>query len=238
MDKFRLLTAEEFKNSYVMDKAASCKPSDFAVVLGAAGSSYSVVDWTLASPVSYSEGNRTTEVYEVSGSGRLFSLGYINLRNRLAIRPVLSYDTLPSDALKNEEGLLEVEYGEYPQNVVDASLEHELDWAFQSNKMVKTGKTYTTDSRMRCSERKFRPLKYVEYMYNGKRYIRIKEEYEKYQGDHMYSVLLSNHNTYFQSRYIWIEVSPIKWLVDDKLKILISKNALLGGLRFDSKKTI
>ena len=236
MDKFRLLTAEEFKNSYVMDKAARCKPSDFAVVLGATSSSYSMVDWTLASPVSYSEGNSTTEVYHVSGSGRLFSLDHINLRNRLAIRPVLSYETLPSDAIKNEEGLLEVEYGEYPQNVVDASLEHELDWAFQSNKMVKTGKTYTTDSRIRYSERKFRPLKYVEYMYNGKRYIRIKEKYEKHNGDYIYSVMLSNHNTYFQSRYIWIEVSPIKWLVDDKLKILISKNALLGGLQFDSKK--
>ena len=49
--------------------------------------------------------------------------------------------------------------------------------------------------------------------------------------------MLSNGVQYRDGDYVWVEVSPVKWLIDDKTGILISKKGLVSGIRFLNKST-
>ena len=44
--------------------------------------------------------------------------------------------------------------------------------------------------------------------------------------------MLSNGVKYRDGDYVWVEVSPVKWLIDNKTGILISKKGLVSGIRF------
>lgn len=49
--------------------------------------------------------------------------------------------------------------------------------------------------------------------------------------------MLSNGVEYRNGDYVWVEVSPVKWLIDDRKGLLISKYGLVSGIRFLDKKT-
>ena len=94
----------------------------------------------------------------------------------------------------------EIEYGKYPQNIVDKQIEIKLENAYQQNTLFKTKKSYTI---IRDEKKE----KYQEYKYKGNKYIRV--------------------NNPFRCKEInWIKVEPITWLIDEKEKIAISKNIL------------
>ena len=166
----------------------------------------------------------------ITEDGSSFYVPDITIRLNNAIRPVIPYDTLKLETTKNKDGFLEVTYGEYPQYAVSIGLSKELEAAFLNGEMQKTGKTYTTDSRPCFSKKKFKPLKHKEYIYQGKKYIRIKPF-----PNHP-NIKLSNGERYYRQDFVWIEVSPITWYVDEENKLLISKDALLGGIRFNDKE--
>ena len=46
------------------------------------------------------------------------------------------------------------------------------------------------------------------------------------------SCKLSNNIQYGIGNYVWLEVSPLKWCVDKKANILVSKNIIASGVRF------
>ncbi len=123
----------------------------------------------------------------------------------LSIRPVLRLSTEKFNEIKTmssvcENGVYEVNFGEYPQDAPDASTQIILEFIFLENRLTKTGKSYNFGDSL-----------YEEYEYDRKKYVRKKS----INGD-----------------YLWIEVSPVTWLVDDKQQILISKRCLLSGIRF------
>lgn len=129
--------------------------------------------------------------------------------------------------MRGRSGFLEVEYGEYPQYVVDTSLGRTLDSEFSAGRLRKTGKTYTTDSRRwNANSEKFSPVEHEEYEYNGKRYVRVKSN------DTNENFKLTNGVTTHPGDYFWLEVSPIVWYVDEKSKMLVSKTLLASGIRF------
>lgn len=72
---------------------------------------------------------------------------------------------------------------------------------------------------------------YDEYEYQGKKYICVKANisFVRYK--------LSNGVEYRSGDYVWVEVSPVKWLIDDRTGILISKKGLVSGIRFLDKGT-
>lgn len=147
-------------------------------------------------------------------------------------RPALPYSSICSNCsniIRGKDGILEVEYGEYPQKVASKRLQFELERAYNCNQssIRKTGKTYTIDSR-RYSEydKKFSAQFIVEYLYNGKKYVRVKAK------TCFRNFMLSNGEIYKDKDYVWVEVEPIKWLIDEESNIALSERLLFAGVQF------
>ena len=171
------------------------------------------------------------------------------------IRPVLSStELLTNGTLKRETstaGIDIVEFGEYPQYAAPSNMQQILEAQFHKGLihkgLKKTGNTYTfDDNKSPDYYYKFRPVTYDEYEYGGKKYIRIQARaydtcFELSNGNkyiriqaHAYDTCfeLSNGNKYLNSNYVWVEVTPVKWIVDDKNKLLISTRGLVSGIRY------
>ena len=153
------------------------------------------------------------------------------------VRPALQSSVIFSQIFLNRvrgyNGTEEVEYGEYPQNAADSRMQNILESEYNRG-MNKTGRSYTFDSvRYDDYDTGFIPVTYEEYEYQGKKYIRIKANSD-FGGDRF---MLSNGVKYRDGDYVWVEVSPVKWLIDNKTGILISKKGLVSGIRFLNKST-
>ena len=236
-NEFTLLSDEQTFGSQQIDvikkMGRKCAISDFAILLGAYVSSDYHVDgdnsmrgrtgwWYLSSSDGYGnvrgvneESNRT---YTPAG------------KRSGAVRPALPFSNISDismNGVKGRHGFLEVEYGEYPQYAVYTNLGRILDDSFQAGVLRRTGKTYTTDSRRwDANSERFSPVQHEEFEYNGKRYVRVKSN------DTDENFKLSNGVTVHPGMYVWLEVSPIKWIVDDRAKMLVSKTLLASGIRF------
>ena len=152
------------------------------------------------------------------------------------VRPVLQSSTIFSQIyptrVKGYNGTEEVEYGEYPQNAADSKMQKILESEYNRG-MYKTGRSYTFDSVRVCQyTTEFKPVTYEEYEYRGKKYIRVKAN-SSFDGKRF---MLSNCIKYKDGDYVWVEVSPVKWLIDDKTKLLISKKGLVSGIKFLAEK--
>lgn len=157
-----------------------------------------------------------------------------------AVRPVLQSSVIFSQISQNRvrgyNGTEEVKYGEYPQNAADSRMQNILELEYNRG-MNKTGRSYTFNSvKYGDYVTGFKRVTYEEYEYQGKKYIRIKANLANYGfGDDRF--MLSNGVKYRNGDYVWVEVSPVKWLIDDKTGILISKKGLVSGIRFLDKRT-
>ena len=154
-----------------------------------------------------------------------------------AVRPALQssviFSQISPNRVRGYNGTEEVEYGEYPQNAVDSIMQNILESEYNRG-MNKTGRSYTFDSvKYDDYDTGFKPVTYEEYEYQGKEYIRIKANSD-FDGN---KFKLSNGVEYRNGDYVWVEVSPVKWLIDDRTGILISKKGLVSGIRFLDKRT-
>lgn len=152
-----------------------------------------------------------------------------------AVRPALQssviFYQIYQSRVRGHGGTEEVEFGEYPQNAADSRMQNILESEYNRG-MNKTGRSYTFDSarykRYNDSDLEFSPVTYDEYEYQGKAYIRIKANFY-FDGN---KCMLSNGVEYRDGDYVWVEVAPVKWLIDDENKRLISKYGLVSGIRF------
>ena len=154
-----------------------------------------------------------------------------------AVRPALQSSVIFSQISPNKvsgyNGTEEVEFGKYPQNAADSRMQNILESEYNRG-MSKTGRSYTFDSVTDYDcDTGFKPVTYEEYEYQGKAYIRIKANF--YCAG--YKFMLSNGVEYKNGDYVWVEVSPVKWLIDDENNQLISKKGLVSGIRFLDSKT-
>ena len=155
-----------------------------------------------------------------------------------AIRPaLLSYSEvfrqICSNRMKGYNETEEVEYGEYPQYAPDFDMQRELEMEYQTGYLRLTGKNYTFDrTEFEDYEQPFQPVTYEEYEYLDRRFIRVQARSD-YSGNEF---ILSNGEEYKDGDYVWVEVSPVVWLIDDKTKTLLSKRGLLSGIRFHDKE--
>ena len=234
---FTLLSDDQTFGSQKIDiirqMGGKCAISDFAILLGAYVSSDYHVDsdsslkgrtgwWYLSS----FDGDGDVRIVNEIGSR---TSNYAGKRSG-AVRPALPYSDISDispNGVRGRSGFLEVEYGEYPQYVVDTSLRRALDSEFSVGRLSKTGKTYTTDSRhWNARSAKFNPIEHEEFEYNGKKYVRVKSNNS---GENL---KLTNGATAHPGDYFWLEVSPITWLVDENSRMLVSKTLLASGIRF------
>lgn len=152
-------------------------------------------------------------------------------------RPALPFSSISSIPTNGEsgkrarDGVLEVEYGYYPQKAVSKDMQERLERAYRRGSISRTRNRYTTDSRKYDKyKEKFLEKQHDEYEYNGKRYVRI----EVNSGRRQYE--LSNGETYRDGDNVWIEVQPVKWLVDEKEKIMLTDKLIFSGVQFKHKR--
>ena len=150
---------------------------------------------------------------------------------RPALQSSVIFSQISPNRVRGYNGTEEVEYGEYPQNAADSRMQNILESEYNRG-MNKTGRSYTFDSvKYDDYDTGFKPVTYEEYEYQGKEYIRIKANSDF--GSNKFK--LSNGVEYRNGDYVWVEVSPVKWLIDDRTGILISKKGLVSGIRFLDK---
>lgn len=170
----------------------------------------------------------------VDGSGRR------SCRNVLerggGARPALPFSSISSiptngvSGKRAKDGVLEVEYGFYPQKAVSKDMKERLESAFESGSLSRTGKNYTTDSRRYDDyDAEFSPKQHQEYQYNGKRYVRVEANSDFGGGEFQ----LSNGEKYRDGDNVWVEVSPVKWLVDERAKIMLTDKLIFSGVQFN-----
>ena len=98
----------------------------------------------------------------------------------------------------------------------------------------KTGRNYTFDStKYDDYDTGFKGITYDEYEYQGRKFIRVKANSD-FDGGRFE---LSNGIEYRDGDFVWVEVSPVKWLVDDRTGTLISKIGLVSGIRYLDRGT-
>ena len=151
------------------------------------------------------------------------------------VRPALQSSVIFSQISPNRvsgyNGTEEVEFGEYPQYAADSRMQSILESEYNKGMMNKTGGSYTFDSvKYDDLNIGFNPVTYDEYEYQGKKYIRIRANFYRSVNE------LSNGAYYKDGDYVWVEVSPVKWLIDQKTHTLISKYGLLSGIEFLNKE--
>lgn len=236
-NEMRMLTREEVFGSQkidIIDKMGTkCAVSDFAILLGANVSDQEfalnntslksrTTTWFLASQM------KMGVAFTINTDGHV---KWTSPTNRFpAIRPVLEYQTFSDELGKNSKEIsmpLEIEFGEYPQYAVSPCLAQQLEASFLTGNLQTTGKTYTIDARkINEFSLPFAPQIYLEYTYNGKKYIRT-----KYTNPTSYK--LTNGQIYHEGDLVWLEVSPLKWLLSPKSQLLISKTSIVSGIRFN-----
>ena len=149
-------------------------------------------------------------------------------------RPALPYSLIQSvspNGVRVINGIKEIEYGEYPQTIVDENYSSVLESAYNNNSLIITGKKYTTDS-INCSAtgKSFSPRTHTEYEYNGRKYIR-------FIGDsNCDGKLLSDGRIVKAGQAYWVSVEPITWLVDERANIALSKKIIFSGVQFNNCK--
>lgn len=199
--------------------------TDYAIILGGY-----VSNLDDGSNLKYKIGSYFTGSYSESSVGIVYDDGknyYTSLKRRdTGIRLVMPFkDKIPSNdgiILEKTDGVLEVEYGYYPQDSVSIKLEEELNNKFLNNNIKVTGNIHLFDSDGNITTTEV-------YELNGKKFVFVKANF--YRNRNSYK--LSNDKVYKNGNYVWIEVKPIKWLIDKKSNLMIMEKILFEGVSFE-----
>ncbi len=246
MSDFTFLTEGEIFGSYQIDvikkRGTRAAITDFSVLLGGFVYEYAHVNGDTSL-----EG-RTGFYWTTSDTGdsSAIAVGYYgDLMSRFAYaryvgaRPALPFSSIGSiptngeSGKKARDGVLEVEYGYYPQQAVPRDMQERLEQAYRRSSISKTWNSYTTDS-VACDDyyTEFQPQTHQEYEYNGKRYVRI--EANPFIKSRPFT--LSNGEQYRNGDSVWVEVEPVKWLVDEREKMMITEKIIFAGVQFNNER--
>ena len=182
MSNFTFLTEEQIFGSNQIDvirkRGTKAAISDFSVLLGGWVSDYHVdSDSSLKGRTGWywtksDDGDNDALVVGDDGDGYC---DYVNLRDGGA-RPALPFSSISNIPTNGEsgkrarDGVLEVEYGYYPQRAVSRDMQERLERAYRSSSISKTGNSYTTDSVTYDDyDTAFKAKTHEEYEFNGKR---------------------------------------------------------------------
>ena len=161
----------------------------------------------------------------------------------VGVRPVLKFTSISKIPTNGEngkrakDGILEVEYGYYPKSAVSKDEQERLERAYKNESISKTNNSYTTDSfDYDDYDKAFQPQTYHEYEYNRKRYVRVKAKFKLWKVYGEEPITLSNGEQYCDGDNVWVEVEPVKWLVDEGEKMMITENIIFAGGQLNKEK--
>ena len=244
MSDFTFFTEEQYFGDDKLDilekRGTKAAITDFSILLGAYVSDYHIDnDSSLEGRTGYywtksDDGDNDARV--VRDYGRR-DYCRVNRRGGGA-RPALPFSSISSIPTNGEsgkrakDGVLEVEYGYYPQKAVSRDMQERLERAYRSGNISKTRNNYTTDSVAYDEyDTSFQPQTHQEYEYNGKRYVRVKANSYYDGGD----FTLSNGEQYRDGDDVWVEVLPVKWLVDEKSRMMITEKIIFAGVQLNKE---
>lgn len=236
-----ILSVEELNNSEALKKyGGGAANTDLCLLTGGLTSDkYVSDDKTLSGRTGFfwtRTKHSDKEYRDVFGNGFIsFSPKEWDCRS---IRPVFHSSTMISNLspfkTKGYNNVDEVEYGEYPQEAPTFLMQKILESEYKKG-MKKTGRSYTFNSEKDNNYHSdLAPITYDEYEYNKKRYIRFNID-KKFGYS---SEKLSNGHKYKIGDVVWIEISPVKWLIDDEKNMLISKKGLVSGIKMTKQDNI
>ena len=212
--------------SMFKDSRKQAEVTDYSILLGC---SYdSKYGWYyLRTP--YNIINKVDSI-DMCGSFRSTSIDF----RSIGARPIIRYSKIKSlsKIVERHEKYIEVQYGEYPQTVVGGEQVNELQFALEHGFLNETGKKYTID-KTNCDEYEdeFVPLVYKEYEYKDNKYIVFEVGYNGYGEE------LPGGISFKEGDICFIKVEPVRWLVDEKADIAVSKKVLFAGIKFSDDKT-
>ena len=177
--------------------------------------SYSNYYYNHGDGFSYYDGKEVTFSYKDISAGVRPKIKYSSIK-RMSIKIINSENSdLIDDRIKSK--YFDVEFGEYPQNVVtNSDLLDELEELYNNNKLCITGKNYIP---VIYHHKKSFP----EYIYKGRKFIRMPFE-------------IKDIGNFEFGKYYWIEVEPVIWTVNPKNNVAISKYVLFAGVSYNDLK--
>ncbi len=111
-----------------------------------------------------------------------------------------------------------VKLGEYPQEIYHQYAHRSLEDLHRTNPFTETGKIYHINNQ-----------DYKEYKFKDG----TKAIYYKVDLEDKYYTTVNGLYDFVNGSYVWVKVTPIEWLIDEKTDTLISKCSLLSGIRFN-----
>ena len=244
MINFTFLTQEQCfgrdKLDILKKRGTKAAITDFSVLLGGwvwehAENDSSLEGRTGCYWTKSNDGDTNARVVDDDGSScrRNVQSRYIGARPALLFSSIGSIPTNRESGKRARDGILEVEYGYYPQKAVSKDMQERLERAYRSGSISKTRNSYTTDSiAYNEYDTSFQPQTHQEYEYNGKRYVRVKANSYYDGGD----LTLSNGEQYRDGDNVWVEVQPVKWLVDEKSRMMITEKIIFAGVQFNKER--
>ena len=159
MSDFTFLTEEQYFGDDKLDilkkRGTKAAITDFSILLGAYVSDYHIDnDSSLEGRTGYywtksDDGNNGARVVRATGDRNCRTVRRRNGGARPAL-PFSSISSIPTNGESGKrarDGVLEVEYGYYPQKAVSRDMQDRLERAYKSGTISKTRNSYTTDSR-------------------------------------------------------------------------------------------
>ena len=124
----------------------------------------------------------------------------------------------------------EVEYGFYPQMAVSKELQEKLEEKYKTSNLEVSHNSYTVDKNdCLTRDKAFSPLAIPEYIHENKYYVRVMNR------SHTFATLNDGREVK-NNDFVWLEVSPVKWLVDKESNLLISEYLLFSNISYSYAK--
>lgn len=205
---YKLLSQEQvFGESKIEVIGAACEASDFAVLTGAKMNDDGNCEWFLSSAA----GCGDVCMVDAKGERKMaYATAYGSVRPAFEGANVSKGSFIMTKDTRRSQIF---EFGEYPQNAASRDAANILEGEFSKGRLRKTGKKYS--------------VVYDEYLYEDKKYIRVPYAFEKKSA-------LSNGKTYKLGDAVWIKVSPIEWIYDEKAAMSVSRSVLVSGQLYSS----
>ena len=125
----------------------------------------------------------------------------------------------------------EVEYGFYPQMAVSEELQEKLEEKYKASNLEVSHNSYTVDKNDWLTKNKaFSPLAIPEYIYENEYYVRVINR------SHSAPATLNDGRKVKNGDFVWLEVSPVEWLVDKESNLLISEYLLFSNISYSYAK--
>ena len=244
MSDYTFLTGEQCFGNDKLDilkkRGTQAAITDFSILLGAYVSDYHIDNdsslegrtgwyWTKSD-----DGDNDVRVVDDFGNRycRNVDRRFGGARPALPFSSISSIPTNGESGKRARDGILEVEYGYYPQKAVAKDMQERLERAYKNRTISRTKNSYTTDSVAYDNyDTSFQPQAHQEYEYNGKRYVRVNAN-SYYDGNYF---TLSNGEKYKDGDSVWLEVSPVKWIVDEKSHMMITEKLIFAGVQFNKE---